>query len=403
MAYIDRRPSIIMLTHVHINKPPTDLYLHTYPIEVACSKTTMTSPQIPKTMQAWRKSFPSSSPFLKEIPVPMPKEDEVLVKLLAMGVCHSDCTLLEMPESMYGMKDEYTLGHEACGEIVALGSSETDYATGDKVAIHIIPGCNATTCPDCSRGLNRICRKEGGGNYGLGISDGFFAEYVVVKHRAVAKIPDGLGVEEAAVSADAVLTAYHAVRYTGAPDANDTIVILGLGGVGMNGLQTALYLGVPANKILVMDKRQVSLDGAVNLGIPKEHIFLAGDDGTTSLQQYVTEKGIHVDIVFDFAGHEQTMTTAQMVVRNGGTIVLVGLMSPKVPLIPIVAVVKALTVKTAYNGTMDAFRECLELMSKGVLKPRVETGSIMSLPSVLKDLNDGKIQNRMVLLPNWRG
>lgn len=306
-----------------------------------------------------------------------------------------------MPASMYGMKPEFTLGHETCGEIVALGSCESAYAVGDKVAIHIIPGCGARTCPDCSRGWNRVCRGEGGGNYGLGLSDGFFAEYAVVKQEAVARIPGGLTMEEAAVSADAVLTAYHAVRYTGAPRAKDTIVILGLGGVGMNGLQTALHLGVPAENILVVDKRQVSLDGAVGLGIPKEHTFLAGDEGTPSLEKYVVEQSIQVDMVFDFAGHEQTMTTAQMVVRNGGTIVLVGLMSLTVPLLPLVAVVKALTIKTSYNGAMDSFRECLELMSQGVLKPRVETGSIMSLPSVLKDLNEGRIQNRMVLLPDW--
>lgn len=354
-------------------------------------------------MLAWRKSFTQPSPFLAEIPLPTPHPDQLLVKISAMGVCHSDCTLLHMPAPIYGMRPEYTMGHEACGSIVSLGSSVPPslFSPGDMVGLLIIPGCGASECAECAKGLNRLCKRSDGGNYGLGLSDGFFAEYAVVTWRAAIKIPEGLGVEVAAVSADAVLTAYHAVRYTGAPEKGDTIAILGLGGVGLNGLQTVLYLGVAPERIYVVDKRQTSLDQAVKLGVPRENAFLAGGEEGTSIEKFVEEKGVQVDVVFDFAGHEQTMTTAQMVVRAGGTIVLIGLMSATVPIFSLVSVLKGVTVKMGYNGPMEAFGECLELMAKGVLKPVVETGSINSLPKVLEDLDEGRINNRMVLLPDW--
>ncbi|KAL1602385.1 hypothetical protein SLS60_005801 [Paraconiothyrium brasiliense] len=354
-------------------------------------------------MPAWRTNFTKAQPFLKEINTPQPAQDELLVKILAMGVCHSDCTLLSLSAPIHGMKSEFTLGHEACGEIVALGSQvpAQSFAVGDRVAMHIIPGCGFASCADCARGMNRVCRAPESGNYGLGISDGFFAEYAVVSARAAVRLPRNLPVEQAAVSADAVLTAYHAVRYTGGVSSNDTVAIFGLGGVGLNGLQTALYLGVGKERVFVADKRRSVLDEAVKLGVPASNTFLVGDETEGSIEAYVAEKGVQVDVVFDFVGHEQTMKAAQMVVRSGGTVVLVGLMSPVVPLVPLVTVLKAATIKTGYNGTMEAFRECLELMAKGVLKPRVETGSIRRLPEVLRDLDEGKIKNRMVLLPDW--
>ncbi|EME44540.1 hypothetical protein DOTSEDRAFT_172802 [Dothistroma septosporum NZE10] len=354
---------------------------------------------IPKTMQAWRYRLVDTEPFLAETPVPVPEADGLLVKILAMGVCHSDCTLLGMNEPILGMKPEFIMGHEACGEIVQLGSdvSKSSFAVRDKIVMLMIPGCNKQSCPDCSRGFTSVCRDPASGNYGLGISEGFFAEYVTVTHRAAVKIPEGLDLAEAAASADAVMTAYTAVRYIGNPKPDETVAIFGLGGVGLNGLQTALHLGV--KEILVVDKRQASLDEAIKLGVPRDHTFLVGEG--TPIEQYVAEQKLQVDMVFDFMGHESTFQGAQMVVRNGGVIVLVGLFSPVVPLIPLVSVLKAVTIKCSYNGDIKGLQESLDLMAKGVLEPVVETGSIQDLRKVSKDLDKGKIENRMVLMPDW--
>ncbi|KAK3068385.1 hypothetical protein LTR53_014099 [Teratosphaeriaceae sp. CCFEE 6253] len=356
---------------------------------------------IPDTMQAWTEEIGKREPIRKRVPVPKPGPYEVLLKILAMGVCHSDCALLGLDDPMPGMRQEFVLGHEACGEIVQLGSDvdKSTLAIGDTVAILIVPGCDGPKCPQCSRGLQTVCRDADSGNYGLGISDGMFAEYISIKANAAVKVPDGMDIAQAAVSADAVLTSYYAVRHTANVQPDQTIAIYGLGGVGLNGLQTAIHLG--AKRILVADQRQSTLDEAIALGIPKEDTFCTGDPDAKRIEHYVTENGIQVDTILDFVGHTDTVQSAQVAARSGGTIVMVGLISPVCPLIPFLTVMKGLTIKGSYNGDRAALIECLNLMAKGVLKPNVEVRSVVDLPEVLHDLHAGKVKSRMVLLPDW--
>lgn len=254
-----------------------------------------------------------------------------------------------------------------------------------RVACNYVEG----PCPLLSLSfLHYFVQRRGVWELRFGHLGGLYAEYAVASARAAVKVPEGLGVDEAAVSADAVLTAYHAVKYTGDVRPGQRITIFGLGGLGLRALQTTIHLGASKEEILVADKRQESLHEAVKLGILKKYTFLIGHETEPLIEKYVAEQGVQVDTVFDFAGHVQTVQAAQMVVRNGGTVVLVDLISPTVPLTSMVTVLKAATIKTAYNGTINAFNECLELMAKRVLKPVVETFSIKVLPSVLRDLNE---------------
>lgn len=301
-----------------------------------------------------------------------------------------------------GRKPQWTLGHEGAGEVVLLGSNVTDFKLGDKVAIQIVPGCGKDSCPQgvCPIGMQHICRSEGSGNYGLGLSDGFFAEYANVMARAAVKVPDGVAMPLAAVAPDAVLTSYHAVRYTANVKPDQTIAIYGLGGLGFNALQTAKHLGV--KRILVVDKRQEAVDAAIRLGVAKEDAFCTGDEAGKTIEQYAAENGILVDTTIDFVGHEATFQSAQHAVRAGGTMVQVGLISAALTMTPLVTVRKAVTIKCHYTGSMKSLEECMELIAKGVIKPSVETGSIKNLPQVLKDLHEGKIKSRMVLLPDWQ-
>ena len=351
-------------------------------------------------MQAWKCRTGDSSPLRRvEVPTPTPGPEEVLLKVLAMGVCHTDCTLLAMKEPMYGMAASYILGHEGVGEIVQLGSKvdSTRFNIGDRVGVYLVAGCHQETCLECSRGLHQLCKSEGG-TYGIG-RDGLFAQYTAIHHRAAFSIPSNLETPLAAVAADAVVTAYHAIKTTAAVQPHQTIVIYGLGGLGLNALQTAQHLGV--TQILVVDKRQASIEAAIKLGVPRKNAFCTSDSGAKPLHEAATERGLAVDICIDFAGHADTVTSAQMVLRPGGTLVLVGLISEQAPLLPLVTVVNALTIKGSYNGSAEAYRECLDLMGKGVLTPEVQTGSIEDLPDVLRRLDGGEIQGRMVLLPDW--
>ncbi|KAI7645262.1 hypothetical protein KC318_g20157, partial [Hortaea werneckii] len=183
---------------------------------------------LPTEMNAWVAKMGHREPFRSRVPVPDVASDGLLVQVEAMGVCHSDF-----------------LGHEGAGKVVKIGPDVNPdiFSLGDRVAIHLIPGCNKSDCLECSRGLHVLCKADGSGNYGLG-RDGMFAEYVACQARAAVKVPDAVEMPAAAVAPDAVLTAYQAVKYTGAVQPDHTIVIFGLGGVGLNGVQTALHLGV---------------------------------------------------------------------------------------------------------------------------------------------------------------
>lgn len=357
---------------------------------------------LPTSMHAWAVKVGQHEPIRAHVAMPKPRPNDLLVKVLAMGVCHSDCTLMAMDEPVLGMKPEYILGHEGAGEIAQLGSnvSESEFQLGDKVGIHIVPGCDASDCPQCNRGLHRLCRSDDSGSYGLG-QDGTFAEFIVIQSRAAIKLPPSVDMVTAAVSGDAVLTAYQAIKYTGAVHPRQTIAIFGLGGLGLNALQIAQHLGV--ERILVVDKRQESIDEAIKLGIPAEDAFCTGNPDAKKVEQVVAERGILVDTTFDFAGHETTILAAQLTVRPAGTVVIVGLLAQQAPLIPLAVVMKAVTIRGSYSGTVEAFHECLQLIAKGAVKPEIETGSIEDLPKVLKDLDAGRIKSRMVLLPDWKG
>lgn len=114
----------------------------------------------PTTMNAWRMSAAKKpSIFRSRIPIPSPGPKRVLVKLHAMGVCHSDCGIRDMSEHPPTWSDEFTLGHEGAGEIVALGDETTSsLAIGDLVAIHPLMGCKSEQCMHCSHGWSHACQ-----------------------------------------------------------------------------------------------------------------------------------------------------------------------------------------------------------------------------------------------------
>jgi len=353
-------------------------------------------------MHAWRMSVKTDpSIFRSRVPIPSPGPGRILVKLLAMGVCHSDCAIrdLKAGKNRVFLNDEFTLGHEGAGEIVALGPSMTSsLAVGDLVAIHPIAGCRSKRCIPCSHGWPQACKAPDNGNHGLG-QDGFFAEYVVCREDAAVLVPKGVEIQQAAIAPDALLTAYHALNYTAAVTAKDTILIIGLGGLGLNAVQVAQHLGV--KRILVCDREQGAVDVAVRLGIASEDAFCTANPDAKSIHEALAEKGIVVDTVVDFVGHEQTVLEAQRTVRPAGLIVMVGLLSPQVNVLPGLMINNVLTIKGTFCGSIDGLRECLDLISQGVIKPQIVKGSVNNLPQVLRDLDDGKVRGRQVLMPDW--
>ena len=343
-------------------------------------------------MLAWQKHFGSTEPKRVEVPVPEPPPDGMLIKVHAAGVCHSDVALLNQTARASYMEEQYTLGHEGCGEIVELGS-EVDtsaFKVGDMIAVLSVAGCGSESCGECSRDVAQICQT--GEHYGIGQA-GSYAKYIAIRARAAAPLPKGIPAEVGAVATDAVMTAYHAVVGTGELKKGETVLICGLGGLGFNAMQIALAKGA---RVMVTDVRKEVLDEALKFGIPEEDVVPHGQ----SVTDFVTSKDLLIDTVIDFVGVPDTFKTAQHAVRFAGKIVLVGLLAAELTLYSFLCVRKQLQILCSYGGTMKDLTECLELIAEGVVKPQVVTGSLDDFDKVLQDLHAGKVKSRIALIPS---
>jgi propanol-preferring alcohol dehydrogenase len=212
------------------------------------------------------------------------------------------------------------------------------------------------------------------------------------------------------------MTAYHAVVGRAKVQRGDTVLLLGLGGLGFNALQIILHLGARA---VVVDQRQVVLDEAVSFGVdPKDVVPV----GTPDVGEWLKAKGLRVDIAIDFVAVPATFKAAvdsgehhspcvsskgrcsevkliQSAVRPDGTVVVVGLLSPELSFRGPAVVRKQISILGSYGGTCSDIEACLDLIAKGKLVPQVTTGSLKDFPQLLEDLHEGKIKSRIALIP----
>ncbi|KAM7212128.1 GroES (chaperonin 10)-like protein [Rhypophila decipiens] len=348
--------------------------------------------QLPETMFAWRKHRGNPEPVWEQVPLPVPTSTGVLVQLLASGVCRSDYHHLTRETQPKWFQEKWTLGHEGCGKIIKFGSPETEasskFKVGDIVALHSVPGCGESTCPECSRGLAQICQT--GHHSGIG-QDGYYAPYCAIDVRGLYRVPEGVSPAVAAVATDAVQTAYHAIVRRAEVKPHETVFLFGLGGLGWNALQVVRHIGA---RVIVSDVRQSRLDEAVKLGVPKEDVVPIGK----SIPEFVEERGLHIDTTLDFVGVHQTFQDAQAIVRRGGKLLCVGSIDSENTVHMHVGTRKRLTFLFTYGGQHGDLDDVLDLIAKGVIQPQVETGCLEDFPRVLKDLTSGKIECRYALL-----
>jgi propanol-preferring alcohol dehydrogenase len=365
---------------------------------------------VPTRMLAWQKQYGNTEPVRTELAVPSAPSDGLLIKIEASGVCHSDVAILQMKDYDAGSNGTFTLGHEGAGVVVEVGSEVTGFEIGDRVAINAVAGCKLSNCGECSRDLSQICQP--GERYGIG-TNGSYAPYIAIKAFAAAKLPDNVSFVQGAVATDACLTAYHAVVGTGQVKEGETVIIVGVGGLGFNALQIARSVGA---RVIVADKRQDVLDEAAKFGVLKEDIIPAG----VSMPEFVKNNNLVVDTIIDFVGVPEIFAASQeagtsatkihcpqfnsqandclFLVRYGGKLVQVGLLAPSLTIDNFKAIPKHLSILCSYGGTMSDLRECISLISTGKLQPQVVTGSLDDLPQVLEDLHQGKIKSRIALL-----
>lgn len=319
---------------------------------------------------------------IEDVPKPKPGPREVLLKVRAAGICHSDLHVLA---GEVGYTHSFTMGHEGCGEVEEKGSEvKTEFKKGVLYAVHGPNPCG--DCSYCRTGYDNLCNGPGRTYIGLG-SDGAYADYMVVPARNIVEVPAGISPEVAAVATDAVLTPYHAIKALGEVGTNTKVLVIGLGGLGMNGLQVALALGAD---VTVSDLRDSSLEMARKLGAKK--VINAKE-----LEKQLKPQSF--DVVVDFVGRDSTFLQSQTFVRAGGTIVLVGLGSAQVPVVGTPLISYQVRVQGSFWGTHEEMKEIYALIAEGKIKPQVQTAPLKDVNHWLEELEAGKIPSRMALIP----
>jgi NDMA-dependent alcohol dehydrogenase len=213
---------------------------------------------------------------VEEVDLDGPKEDEVLVKLTACGLCRSDYHVvtgdLPAPLPIVG-------GHEGAGEVVEVGPGVTEVAEGDHVVMSFLPACGR--CKPCARGMSNLCdlgaklftgtQLDGtcrvharGHDIGQLLLVGTFSEYTVVPTASVVMVDDNVPLDKAALLGCGVTTGYGSVVRTGGAKAGDTVVVMGTGGVGINAVQGARIAG--ARSIIAIDPVEFKRDQSLEFG-----------------------------------------------------------------------------------------------------------------------------------------
>lgn len=289
-------------------------------------------------------------------PKPEPGVGEVLVRVAACGICGSD--VHGMDGSSGRRIPPLIMGHEAAGVIAEIGSGVTEYRVGDRVTFDSTVYCGA--CRFCKDGLFNLCdRREV-----LGVSTpdfrrhGAFAEYVVVPERILYRLPDNMPFAEAAML-EAVSVALHAVAVSDLK-GGETALVVGAGMIGLLTLQAALAAG--CSRVFVSDVDDTRLQLAKQMGATEVlHAATMIEDCKR------LTGGFGVDLALEAVGRNETVAAAIDAVRKGGTVTLIGNVTPEVtlPLQKVVSRQIRLQGTAASNGE---YTQAIDLISRGVIQ-----------------------------------
>ncbi|WP_340115482.1 zinc-dependent alcohol dehydrogenase family protein [Pelagibius sp. 7325] len=335
--------------------------------------------------------------LIEELDLDPPDEGEVLVRIGAAGLCHSDLSVVNgnrpRPVPM-------ALGHEAAGEVVEVGRGVTDLAPGDHVVMIFVPSCGH--CLPCMEGRPALCepgaQSNGAGtllsgqrrlhlegaevHHHMGVSA--FAEYAVCARPSLVKIDPELPLTEAALFGCAVLTGVGAVVNTAKVVPGSSVAVVGLGGVGLNALLGARLAG--AERIVAVDVLDDKLALARQLGATDT--FNAADPDAVAAIREATKGG--VDYAFEMAGSVKAMDLCYRVTKRGGTTVTAGLSHPdhKFEVQHVSLVAEERTVKGSYIGSCVPLRDVpryIALYRQG----KLPVDRLMSAQLTLEQINEG--------------
>lgn len=358
-----------------------------------------------KTRAAVLREMGSAEPYAETNPITIetlelsePKTNEVLIKIGAAGLCHSDLSVINgsRPRPM-----PMVLGHEAAGEVIELGPDVTDFEKGDHVVCTFIPSCGH--CIPCKEGRPALCENGAASNekgemltggfrlqsednqtmyHHLGISG--FAEYAVVSTNSIVKVDKDIPFEKVAIFGCAVITGIGAVINTANISAGSTVAVVGLGGIGLNAILGARLAG--ASEIIALDINEDKFELAKSLGATA--VFNSGDDNVVENVKTYASGG--VNYAFETAGVVPAMEVAYQITKRGGMTTTTGLPDPKhnfsFPQVTLAA--EERTVKGSYVGSCVPERDIPRFVNL-YKQSRLPVDQLLTDTLSLEEINEG--------------
>ena len=329
---------------------------------------------------------------------PAPRGGEVLLRVLAAGLCHTDLHLMDghfdlgggkrISLSERGITLPHVLGHENVGQVVALGPEASGIGIGDRVLVYPWAGCDA--CEPCARGEGHLC----GSPRFVGVfRPGGFGTHLVVPHSRYLFPLDGLEASAAAPLACSGLTAYSALSKIRACLREDAIVIIGAGGLGLMAL--ALLKRMDGRGAIVIEpdaaKRQAALDmGALAAFAP----------GATPTDMTAAGVAAGAAAALDFVGSPDSIAQGAALLRKGGRLVVVGMYGGALSLPIPHLVLRALSIEGSYVGSLAEMRELMALVRRtGLPRIPIVARPLSQINDAFADMRAGRVIGRTVLQP----
>jgi alcohol dehydrogenase, propanol-preferring len=321
---------------------------------------------------------------LEEVDRPTPGENDVVIRVEASGVCHSDLHIIEGDWKQFGGITKLPLipGHEIAGRVAEAGSAVRDLKPGDRVGVPWIHW-TCGECEFCRAGFENLCSRQK--ITGCTV-DGGYAEYIKAPASHATRVPDGISSSEAAPLFCAGVTVYRALKQARlAP--GQRLAVFGVGGLGHLAVQIGRNMGA---EVTAVDVSEDKLALATSLGAAR-----ALNAASTNVSKEVRRAGgMHVVLVT--SGSKAAYDAAFPCVRPTGCLMVVGL-PPEICFPPIMMAAGEVRVQASAVGTRQDVKETLEMAAAGKLRCQVSTRRLDEINTIFDEMKAGKIAGRVVL------
>ncbi len=326
---------------------------------------------------------------LREVPVPQLAASEVLIRVAACGLCGSDLEI--SAGKLQGPEVPLIMGHEPAGTVAAVGSAVTNVEVGDHVVVALYVTCGE--CDYCRTNQDNLCPNLVG-RPGFEL-DGAFAEYFKMPAENLFPISASVPLEQVAAMSDGVATSWHAVRRQADVKPGQTVVIVGVGGLGVHATQISRLSGA---RTIAVDLVQEKLDLAQRLGADVV-IDARSEDGPAMVRELTA--GLGADAVLDFVSEPDTVEMGLQMLSRGGVLVLVGL-APGRPFTvdSVDTVLSEKRIVGSRTSSKQDLVEVIRLVEQGKIRPIVgRRFRLEEANDALEALRRGEAMGRMVIVP----